>query len=71
MHSGIVNGYQMLCDAHTVLEPHGEVKLVSFLLTIALFFFLCVRHSDSLISFRVCLYSLCVNNLKRTSDLVF
>ena len=22
MHSGIVNGYQLLCDAHTVLEPH-------------------------------------------------
>ena len=23
MHSGIVNGYRLLCDAHTVLEPHG------------------------------------------------
>ena len=22
MHSGIVNGYQLLCDAHTVLEEH-------------------------------------------------
>ena len=22
MHSGIVNGYQLLCDAHIVLEPH-------------------------------------------------
>ena len=22
MHSGIVNVYQLLCDAHTVLEPH-------------------------------------------------
>ena len=22
MYSGIVNGYQLLCDAHTVLEPH-------------------------------------------------
>jgi len=24
LHSGIVNGYQLLCDAHTVLEPHRE-----------------------------------------------
>ena len=22
MHSGIVNGYQLLCNARTVLEPH-------------------------------------------------
>ena len=22
MHRGIINGYQLLCDAHTVLEPH-------------------------------------------------
>ena len=22
MHSGIVNGHQLLCDAHTVLESH-------------------------------------------------
>jgi len=22
MHSGIVNGHQLLCDAHTVVEPH-------------------------------------------------
>ena len=24
MHSGIVNGYQLLCDAHNVLEPHSH-----------------------------------------------
>ena len=46
MHSGIVIGYQLLCDAHTVLEPHRETAAFSFLLTIVLFhfFFLCVCH---------------------------
>jgi len=28
MHSGIVNGYQLLCDAHTVLEPHRGTAAV-------------------------------------------
>ena len=47
MHSGIVNGYQLLCDAHTVLEPHRGTVAFSFLLTIVLFhfYFLCVCHS--------------------------
>ena len=47
MHSGIVNGYQLLCDAHTVLEPYRGTAAFSFLLTIVLFhfFFLCVCHS--------------------------
>ena len=47
MHSGIVHGYQLLCDAHTVLEPHRGTAAFSFLLTIVLFhfFFLCVCHS--------------------------
>ena len=31
MHTGIVNGYQLLCDAHTVLEPHrGTAALFLF-----------------------------------------
>ena len=31
MHSGIVNGCQLLCDAHTVLEPHvGTAVFFSF-----------------------------------------
>ena len=31
IHSGIVNGYQLLCDAHTVLEPHrGTAVFVCF-----------------------------------------
>jgi len=25
MHSGIVNGYQLLCDAHTVSEEHRQL----------------------------------------------
>ena len=34
MHSGIVNGYQLLCDAHTVLEPHrGTAAFFSILFT--------------------------------------
>ena len=48
MHSGIVNGNQLLCDAHTVLEPHrGTAAFFFFLITIILFhfFFLCVCHS--------------------------
>ena len=54
MHSGIVNGYPLLCDAHTVLEPHrGTAAFFSILLTFVLFhfFFLCVCHSDNSISF--------------------
>ena len=31
MNSGTVNGYQLLCDAHTVLEPHrGTAALFLF-----------------------------------------
>ena len=48
MHSGIVNRYQLLCDAHIVLEPHrGTAPFFYFILAIALFhfLFLCVCHS--------------------------
>ena len=61
MYSGIVNGYQhqLLCDAHTVLEPHrGTAVFFSILLTIVLFhFFLGLFHCDS--PFLGCLFSLC------------
>ena len=70
MHSGNVNGYQLLCNAHTVLELHlRELQLFSFLLSIVLFhfFFLCVYHSDSPF---LGASLVCVNNLKRTADLV-
>ena len=59
MHSGIVNEFQLLYDAHTVLKPHrGAAALFLFLLTIILFhfFFLRVCHSDS--PFLGCLFSL-------------
>ena len=44
MHSSIVNGYQLMCDAHTVLEPHrGTAAFFSILLAIVVFhFFLCI-----------------------------
>jgi len=45
MHSGIVNGYQLLCDAHTLLEPHrGTADLFLFysLLSFPLFLFMCL-----------------------------
>jgi len=68
MHSGIVNGYQLMCDAHTVLEPHRgtavffsfthyrPIPLFLFTLTVLFLFF-----GASLV---------CVNNLKGTADLV-
>ena len=55
MHSGgIVNGYQLQCNAHTMLEPHrGTAALFLFysLSSFSSFFFLYVCHSDSPISF--------------------
>ena len=45
MHSGIVNGYQLLCDAHTVLEPHrGTAVFVCFThyRPFQLFLFMCL-----------------------------
>ena len=40
IHSGIVNRYQLLCDAHTVLEQHrGNCSFISILLIIVLFHF--------------------------------
>ena len=72
MHSGFVNGYQLLCDAHAVPEQHREtVGLFLFyaLSSFSAFFFLCVWNSDSLICFTWCLYS-CVNNLERAVDSV-
>ena len=57
MHSGIVNGYPLLCDAHIVLEPHrGTAAFHAFTLTV-LFLFL----GASMV---------CVNKLKRTEDLI-
>ena len=43
MHSGIVNGYQLLCDAHTVVEPHRgtAASLVTHYRPFPLFLFMC------------------------------
>ena len=70
MHNGIVNRYQLLCGAHTVLEPHRGT---------AAFFLFYSLSSFSTFSFYVFVTLtvlflgaslVCVNNLKRTADLV-
>ena len=57
MHSGIVNGYQLLCNAHTVFEPHRGMQIYFYFTHYCPFplFFLCVCP----ISFVGCLSSLC------------
>ena len=49
----------------------GNCSFISILLTVVLFhfFFLCVCHSDSPVSF-LGASIVCVNNLKRTADLI-
>ena len=45
MHSGIVNGYLLLCDAHTVLEPQRGTAAFSFFThyhPFPLFLFMCL-----------------------------
>ena len=61
MHSGIVNGYQLLWDAHTVLNHIGIFSFFLFysLPSFSTSFFLCVCHYECPISFLGCLYSLC------------
>ena len=54
MHSGIVNGYQLLCDAHTVLEPHSFYVFVTL----------------TVIFLVLCAFMVCVSSLKKTADLV-
>ena len=65
MHNGIVNGYQLLCDAHTVLEPRRGTA--AFLLTVFRFhfFFLCVFQSDSpfFLFLGASIHVVCVKNL--------
>ena len=60
MHSGIVNGYQLLCNAHTsVLEPHRGTAAFFFFThyrPFPLFLFMCLSLFDSPISFLGCLY---------------
>jgi len=68
MHSCIVNGYQLMCDAQTVLEPHRETAalfLFYSLLSFSAFLFMCLSFWQSLFLFLgasiVCVY-------KRTAD---
>ena len=37
MHSGIVNWHQLLCDAHSVLEPHMETAALFIFHTLSSF----------------------------------
>ena len=65
MHSGIVNGYQLLCDAHTVLEPHrGTAAFFLFysLSSFSTFSFYVFVTLDS--PFLGCLYSLCKQSME-------
>jgi len=72
MHSGIVNGYQLICDGHTMLESHrGTAAFFYFTLyrPFPLFLFMCLSHWQSLFLF-LGASLLCVNNLKRTVNLI-
>ena len=70
MHSGIVNGYQLMCDAHTVLEPHRG--------TAAFFYFTRYRPFPFLLFMCLSLLTVlflflgasivCVNNLLSIED---
>jgi len=72
MHSGIVNGYQLMRNAHTVLEPHrGTAAFLYFTRypPIPLFHFICLSLWQSLLLF-LGASIVCLNNLKKTTDLV-
>ena len=71
MHSGIVNGHQLLCYAHTVPEQNrGTASIFLFCsLSSSWFFCLCACHSGSPILF-LGASIVCVNKLKRTADLI-
>ena len=69
MHSGIVNGHQLLCDAHTVLEPIGELQLfliysLSSFSTCSFYVFVTLDSPILFLGTSI----VCVNNLKRTAD---
>ena len=69
MHSGIVNGYQLLCDAHTVLEPHRGTTAFFFLFYSLLSFSSFSFYGLSLLIVLVLFLGtsiVCINNLKWT-----
>ena len=65
MYSGIVNGYHLLCDAYTVLEPHMGTEAFFYFTRyrpFLLFHFMCL----SLLTVRFLYLGasiVCVNNL--------
>ena len=70
MHSGIVNVYQLLCDAHIVLEPHRGSAAFFFFThyrPFPLFLFMCLSLLTVLFLF-LGISIVCVNNLQRTAD---
>jgi len=68
MHSGIVNGHQLLCDAHTVLLQHRETAGFLCITIILFYFFVCL----SLWQFLFYDASIvCFSNLTRAAELVF
>ena len=71
-HSGIVNGYQLLCDAHTVLDPHRGTAAFFYFThyrPIPLFLFVFVTLTVLFLFLGASI--VCVNNLKRTVTVVF
>ena len=69
MHSGIVNGYQLLCDVHTVFEPHRGTAAFFYFTHYRPFplFFICLSLLTVLFIF-LSASIVCVNNLKRAAD---
>jgi len=62
MQSGFVNGYQLLCDAHTVLESHRETAALFLFYSLSSFSAISFYAFVTLtvpISFLGCLCSLC------------
>ena len=71
MHSGIVNGHQLLCDAHTVLEPHRGTAAFFFFYSLSPFstfsFYVFVTIEDSSLSYDSPTGYLSVNTLGTTA----
>ena len=65
MHSGIVNVYQLLCDAHTVLEPHRVTAALFLFYSLSSFSTFCLYVLVTLTVLFLFLGAslVCVNNL--------
>ena len=66
MPSGIENGYQLLCDAHTVLDPHRGTAAFLFFYSVSSF-----STFSFYVFFTLTVLILGVHNLKMKADLVF